>query len=194
MMAILSEIRFLRRLQARDPAAVANELAHAEKIAHEGLREARTAITQMRGNAVRETGLGPALENAFERFINHTGLSGDFSADPEAARFGDERAETILRMALEALRNVERHAQATRVVVRLQTANDTHLELRIEDNGIGFDPQALRPGHYGIVGLREQAELIGAELRIDSKPTEGTTICVSLKLSPIAFNRTDRTA
>jgi signal transduction histidine kinase len=191
MMAILSEIRFLRRLQARDPAAVANELAHAEKIAHEGLQEARTAITQMRGNAVRETGLGPALANAFERFINHTGLTGDFSADPEAARFGDQRAETLLRMAQEALRNVERHAQATRIAVRLRTTDGTHLELCIEDNGIGFDPHALRPGHYGIVGLREQADLIGAELRIDSEPGAGTAVCVALKLSPIAFSRPD---
>jgi signal transduction histidine kinase len=192
MMAMLSEIRFLRRLQTRDPAAVTGELARAEKLAHEGLQEARTAITQMRVTAVRETGLGPALANAFERFINHTGLSGDFNADDIAARFGDERAETILRMAQEALRNVERHARASRVVVRLQS-NDSLLELRIEDNGIGFDPDALRPGHYGIVGLREQAELIGAELRIDSKPNEGTTFCLSLRLSPIEFNGTDAT-
>jgi signal transduction histidine kinase len=189
MMAMLSEIRFLRRLQRHDPASVPAELARAEKIAHEGLQEARTAITQMRVHAVRETGLGPALANAFERFINLTGLSGDFSADVEAARFGDERAETILRMAQEALRNVERHARATRVIVRLQATNDAHLILRIEDNGIGFDLQALRPGHYGIVGLREQAELIGAELRIDSKPAEGTTLCVSLRLSPMAFTQ-----
>jgi signal transduction histidine kinase len=187
MMAMLSEIRFLRRLQARDPAAVADELARAEKLAHEGLQEARTAITQMRVTAVRETGLGPALASAFERFINHTGLAGDFNADEAAARFGDERAETILRMAQEALRNVERHARATRVSVRLQS-NDTVLELRIEDNGIGFDPGALRPGHYGIVGLREQAQLIGAELHIDSKPNAGTAFRLSLRLSPIAFN------
>jgi signal transduction histidine kinase len=189
MMAMLSEIRFLRRLQRHDPASVPAELARAEKIAHEGLQEARTAITQMRVNAVRETGLGPALANAFERFIDLTGISGDFSADVEAARFGDERAETILRMAQEALHNVERHARATRVNVRLQATNDAHLVLRIEDNGIGFDPQALRPGHYGIVGLREQAELIGAELRIDSKPAEGTTLCVSWRLSPMAFTQ-----
>jgi signal transduction histidine kinase len=186
MMAMLSEIRFLRRLQSRDPAAVAEELARAEKLAHEGLQEARSAITQMRVTAVRETGLGPALANEFERFINRTGLTGDFSADLAAARFGDERAETILRMAQEALRNVERHAGANRVVVRLLSTDDL-LELRIEDNGVGFDAQALRPGHYGIVGLREQAELIGAQLRIDSKPHQGTSVCVSLKLSPIVF-------
>jgi signal transduction histidine kinase len=194
MMAMLSEVRFLRKLQARDPAAVANELVRAERVAHEGLQEARTAISQMRVTAVRETGLGPALANIFERFINSTGLSGNFTADVEAARFGDERAETILRMAQEALRNVERHARATRVIVQLKSTDDSHLELRVEDNGIGFDPEAPRPGHFGIVGLREQAELIGAELRIDSKPNEGTTLCLSLRLSPIAFNRTDKAA
>jgi len=190
MMAMLSEIRFLRRLQTRDPGALTEELVRAEKLAHEGLQEARSAITQMRLTAVRETGLGPALANEFERFINRTGLAGDFSADVAAARFGDERAETILRMAQEALRNVERHSRANRVVVRLQSTEDA-LEMRIEDNGVGFDPQALRPGHYGIVGLREQAALIGAQLRIESRPNEGTSICVSLKLSPIVFRRSD---
>jgi signal transduction histidine kinase len=192
MMAMLSEIRYLRKLQARDPAAVADELARAERAAHEGLQEARTAISQMRITAVRETGLGPALANAFERFINTTGLSGDFTADAAAARFGDERAETLLRMAQEALRNVERHARATRVDVQLRSTDDSLLELRVADNGIGFDPDAPRPGHFGIVGLREQAQLIGAELRIDSKPNEGTTLYVSLRLSPIAFNDTGK--
>jgi signal transduction histidine kinase len=69
--------------------------------------------------------------------------------------------------------------------------NGDRLELRVEDNGIGFDPGALQPGHYGIVGLREQAELIGAELRIDSVPNEGTVLSVSLKLSPESFNGND---
>ena len=191
MMAMLSEIRFLRKLHTHDPAAVAGELAHAEEVAREGLKEARTAITQMRVNAVRETGLGPALSTTFAQFIDHTGLTGGFTADAEAARFGDERAETILRMAQEALRNVEKHARATRVLVALESVHDTHLELRIEDNGVGFNPDAHHPGHFGILGLREQAELIGAELHIDSRPNVGTKITVSLRLSPIAFAGTE---
>lgn len=189
MMAMLSEIRFLRKLHSRDPSAMAGELAHAEEVAHEGLKEARSAITQMRVNAVRETGLGPGLSNVFDHFIDRTGLSGEFMADGEAARFGDERAETLLRMAQEALRNVERHARATRVVVKLKSAGGTHLELSIEDNGIGFDPRVHRPDHYGLVGLREQADLIGAELIIDSQPGGGTKLTVRLSLSPVPFGQ-----
>jgi signal transduction histidine kinase len=166
---------------------MAAELAHAEEVAHEGLKEARNAITQMRVNAVRETGLGPGLSNVFDRFIDRTGLDGEFTSDVEAARFGDERAETLLRMAQEALRNVERHARASRVLVTLRAGGGNTLELIIEDNGIGFDPGVQRPDHFGIVGLHEQADLIGAELEIVSKPGEGTMLSIVLPLAPIPF-------
>ena len=188
MMAILSEIRLLRKIHARDPHALARELANAEQIAHEGLQEARSAITQMRENAVRETGLGPALADIFKRFLNLTGLSGDFTADTTAARFGDERAETLVQMAREALRNVERHAKATRVVMRLEVIDGILLQLRIEDNGVGFDPAAVPAGHYGLVGLREQAELIGATLEIESTLGTGTILGIGLRLSPVVFS------
>ncbi len=187
MMAMLSEVRLLRKLQMHDPESLRDELARAEEVAHEGLNEARTAIAQMRVNAVRDTGLGAALSRAFDRFLDRTALSGEFISDPEAARFGDERAETLFRIAEEALRNIERHAMASRVVVTLQTVDGTQLKLRIEDDGVGFDPATPRPGHFGIVGLREQAELIGAQLRIESIANEGTTVIVTLRLSPISF-------
>lgn len=187
IMALLSEIRFIRRLQTHDPVSVAGELARAEQLAHEGLREVRTAITQMRVNAVRETGLGPALATAFERFTNHTGVLGEFVAEPEAARFGDVRAETLLRMAQEVLRNIERHAMATRVYMTLQVPEGARLSLVIDDNGIGFDTERPRPGHYGVDGLYEQAELIGATLTIDSHAEGGTRVSISVPLSPQTF-------
>ncbi len=184
MMAMLSEVRLLRKLQQHDPAALSEELVRAERVAHEGLNEARIAIAQMRVNAVRDTGLGPALAKAFDRFLDRTGLTGEFNADPGAARFGDERAETLFRMAEEALRNIERHALATRVDIALATMDDTHVRLRIADDGIGFDPTASRPGHFGLLGLREQAQLIDAELRIDSAPNQGTALTVTLRMVP----------
>ena len=187
MMAMLSEVRFLRRLQAHDPAALPAELSRAEEVAREGLQEARTAIAQMRLNAVRDTGLGPALVGAFDRFLDRTGLTGTYDADPAAARAGDERAETLFRMAEEALRNIEKHAMASRVEVSLKMQVDDRLCLRIADDGVGFDARAPHPGHYGLVGLAEQAHLIGAELHIDSAPDRGTTLSVALRLAPEAL-------
>ena len=114
-------------------------------------------------------------------------MPGEFVADPEAARFGDARAEALLRMAQEVLRNVERHAMATHVTMTLRVLESARLSLVIEDNGIGFDTRAPRPGHYGLDGLHEQAELIGADLTIDSHADCGTTVRISVPLSPQVF-------
>ncbi|HEY0803237.1 MAG TPA: ATP-binding protein, partial [Steroidobacteraceae bacterium] len=170
-----------------EPDAVTGELARAEEVAHEGLKEARSAITQMRVNAVRETGIGEALTQEYERFLNRTGIAGELAIDPEAARFADARAETLLRMAQEAIRNIEQHSMATQMLLKLEIADGESLQLRIEDNGVGFDPAVEHPGHYGIVGLREQAELIGARLHIESIPNFGTHSRVEIPLSPVSF-------
>lgn len=184
MMAMLSEVRFLRKLQGRDPASLADELARAEEVAQAGLNEARSAIAQMRVNSVRDLGLGPAIGKAIQRFKDRTGLEVEFSMDPDAARFGDERAEVMFRMTEEALRNIERHARATRVRIALSSADATHLQLQIADDGVGFDASLSRPGHFGLIGLHEQAQLIGADLQIVSTADSGTTLRLSLRIAP----------
>ena len=184
MMAMLSEVRLLRKIQVHDPASLAEELARAEEVAHAGLNEARSAIAQMRSHSARDTGLGPALSKAIERFKDRTGLAVELAIDGDAARFGDDRADVIFRMTEEVLRNIERHARASRVRLMLQIADDTHLSLLIEDDGVGFEPAAARPGHFGLVGLREQAQLIGADIAIASAPERGTSVRVSLRVAP----------
>jgi signal transduction histidine kinase len=184
MMAMLSEVRLLRKIQVHDPAALADELARAEAVAHAGLNEARSAIAQMRGHSARDTGLGPALSKAIQRFKDRTGLSVELAIDGDAARFGDERADVIFRMTEEMLRNIERHARASRVLLNLSIVDGTHLVLLIEDDGVGFDPLLSRPGHFGLVGLREQAQLIGAEIAIASTPERGTSVRTSLRIAP----------
>jgi signal transduction histidine kinase len=184
MMAMLSEIRLLRKLQMHEPGALADELARAEEVAHAGLNEARSAITQLRGNSVRDTGLGPALAKAIERFKDHTGIEVEFATDGEAARFGDERAQVLFRMAEEILRNIERHAKASRVRVELNSLSGMQLQLVIKDDGVGFDPQVAQPGHFGLVGLREQAQLIDADLDIHSEANAGTSVYIRLRILP----------
>lgn len=184
MMAMLTEVRLLRKLYIHNPAALSDELAHAEQVAHQGLKEARAAIAQMRFNAVRDVGLGAALAEAINFFTDRTGLAVAFKTGPRAAGLTDERAEALFRISEEALRNVERHASASHVKINLSDTADGGLELSIEDDGVGFDSSAPHPGHYGLVGLREQARLIGADLSIQSVLYEGTTLRLSLRILP----------
>ncbi len=181
MMEILTEIRILKRLAATNPAALAEELARAEETAHQGLQEARAAITRMRFNPVRDAGLAAALDELVRMFVERTGIVVEYASDAPAGTFADERAEALFPIAEETLRNIEHHAGATRVTVALRVSNGGDgLTLTIADDGAGFDVQAAHPGHYGLAGLREQAQLIGAVLTMHSAPRQGTTITVAL--------------
>ncbi|MES2185694.1 MAG: histidine kinase [Pseudomonadota bacterium] len=184
MMAMLTEVRMLRKLHVHDPQALPAELERAEQAAREGLSEARAAIMQMRFNGVRDIGLGPALADALTQFTHRSGLPVAYSADPQAARFADARAETVFRIAEEALRNIERHAAAAHVTVGLQDGPGGCLVLTVADDGVGFDPQVARHGQYGLVGLREQAHLVGAELTITSVAGQGSRLQLSLRTEP----------
>ncbi|MBI5278451.1 MAG: sensor histidine kinase [Burkholderiales bacterium] len=182
MMEMLVEIRTLRVLHAHDPTRLGAELERAEELAHQGLKEARDAVSQMRVNAVRDLGLGPALQGAANRFAERSGLDVRFAADPQAASFADARAETLFRIAEEALRNIDRHAHAAHVDVALRDHDDGTIELVIADDGVGFDPGMPHPGHYGVLGIREQAELVDARLELVSAPGQGATVKVRLRV------------
>jgi len=184
MMEMLLEVRTLRMLHVHDPQRLAAELERAEEVARQGLKEAREAVGEMRLNAVRDLGLGPALSSAVARFTERTGLEVRYSADPQAASFADPRAEGLFRIAEEALRNIDRHANASHVDVTLKDADDGTIELAIADDGVGFDPAELHPGHYGVIGIREQAQLIDAELELHSEPGAGATLRLRLRVGP----------
>jgi signal transduction histidine kinase len=184
MMEMLVEVRTLRMLHAHNPEKLGIELERAEELARQGLKEAREAVSQIRVNAVRDLGLGAALAGAVNRFSERTGLQVRFAADPLSASFADARAETMFRIAEESLRNIDRHADARHVEVSLKDLPDGAVELVIADDGVGFDPAAPHPGHYGVLGIREQAQMIDAELDLHSDPGAGATVRVRLRVGP----------
>jgi signal transduction histidine kinase len=184
MMAMLAEVRLLRRLHTHDPSSLEAELERAEQVAHDGLNEARNAIGQIRLNVVRDLGLGPALSSAISRFGDRTGLDVAYKSDPHAWTFADERAEVMFRIAEEALRNIDRHARASHVDVTLKDHDNATIELTIRDDGVGFDAESPHPGHYGLIGMREQAQLIDAELAVTSVAQQGSTLRLRLHVGP----------
>ena len=94
----------------------------------------------------------------------------------------------LLRIAQSALANVDEHAGASRVTVSLAAENGS-VRLRINDDGVGFDPitasRLLSEGHFGLAGMRERVEMVGGNLSIDSAPGHGTTVDVEMANHPV---------
>lgn len=190
LMALLTQLRLVRKLRDKLPEAELDaELARAEAVAASGLAEARAAITQIRHGSVREHGLASALRDLLARFRERTGIETRLHAQGQAGDLADERAETVYRIVEEALRNVERHAEAQTVTVEVDDIpsggdsppDEAHARVAVRDDGRGFDPAAARPGHYGLLGMREQASLINAEMAIRSAPGRGTEVVLTFR-------------
>jgi signal transduction histidine kinase len=82
----------------------------------------------------------------------------------------------------EALTNIARYAQAQHAAISFCPGDHT-LDIKVRDDGVGFDPAQIGAGHYGLIGLRERARLIGGTLNIESAPGQGTTLKVQLPLA-----------
>ena len=103
----------------------------------------------------------------------------------EAVRFVSDVETVAHRISREALVNVQKHAHATRVEVDLDHVGD-NLQVRIADDGIGFDSEAIDPGadHFGLRSMRERVESLAGELRIVSRPGAGTRLEATLPWRP----------
>lgn len=149
------------------------------RLLRESIAEARRLI---RGLATVELGTGglvSALARLAEKFGEDHNLPVQVHSDAEAVELAPSEQHLLLRIAQEALHNVWKHAQAQSVALRL-TRHEGGLELEIEDDGVGFDPQRKVPGHYGLEGMRTRAAILGATLDIDSAPGRGTRVAVHL--------------
>jgi NarL family two-component system sensor histidine kinase YdfH len=142
------------------------------------LKEARQAIDDLRQPAGHN--LAEAAGQEAERFTRATGIACEpcielKTAIPEAV------SETAIRAISEGFTNIARHAHARQVVLRLSEIGQ-ELEIEIRDDGLGFDPQAVQPGHYGLLGMRERIRLAGGRLDIQSVAGKGTCLLIHFPL------------
>lgn len=180
MLAMLTQIRLMQKLQKIKPTLITEELGHAERAAQEGLNLARDAVTELRYFAVRDDGLEQAFRKLVKRLKERIEIEVALEIDEAASVLAGPNVETVYRIAEEALHNVEKHAHANRVnvSVNLNKTNPANhvLTLTIEDDGKGFDLAAKNPGHFGLLGMQEQADLLGAKLEVQSHSNRGTRV------------------
>jgi signal transduction histidine kinase len=140
----------------------------------------RRIVAELRPPAL-DGGLAAALEWLVSDFERQTQLDCEVDIDACAGLLSADAAAMVFRIAQESLNNVHRHAAAAKVSLRLQRVG-AGCELRVRDDGSGFDPSRRAAG-FGILGMEERARALGGTLTIDSRPGRGTDVRLRLPLS-----------
>ncbi|MGE3269333.1 MAG: response regulator [Chloroflexota bacterium] len=166
--------------------AEANRLVgEARALARRSLAEARRAVWGLAPSPLDGRTLGEALSDEVARFGQRASLAAAFTARGEIPALPGEMAAAVLRVVLEALHNVEKHAQASRVRVELEyrrAGGAGQLQFLVADDGVGFDPSSpsadLRTegGGFGLTSMQERMRLIGGRLEVESAPGWGARV------------------
>jgi len=164
------------------PDMAAQKLTQAEELVDDLLTRVSALSLELRPPMLDDLGLLPALLWHVNRYQEQSGLQVEFKhSGVENQRFDPRIETTAYRIVQESLTNVARHAQAMRVRLEVR-ARDEGLDIQIEDDGQGFDPQTALAQHRGLNGLRERAQLVGGAFRLESEFGQGTRLFIQLPL------------
>lgn len=162
---------------------IAEPLEQAQRLLRNCIDGARRMISGLRPLIIDEQGIQGAIEYLVSEFKGR-GLEIELTHSITSPRFAPDLENAVFRIVQEALANVERHSQARAGEVHL-TEQDGQLRVEVRDRGVGFDPQAVGEGHYGLEGVKERARLAGGSATIESAPGKGTSVVVVLPVVPL---------
>jgi signal transduction histidine kinase len=183
--ALTSIIFGVRQLRsARDVAEARRAAESITSLVSEALEDIRRLTLELRPQILDDFGLVPALEHLTESFADRTGIDVELCAPAEEReRLTPEQETTLYRLAQEALTNVAKHAQASRVRVELRRG-DHRAELTVADNGRGLQQKRTDGGtSFGLMGMRERVALVGGSMQIESAAGSGTTVRASVPIT-----------
>ena len=187
--ALILNVEMLRTLVEQSQPALLEELDGLKALAETTLEEVRKLIYDLRPTILDDLGLAAALRWYVRYQLEPRGLTVDLKLELGEARLDPLVETAAFRIAQEALWNVVKHAAATRVEVAL-ALTDGQLQLRVKDNGRGFEGgrRSVNPlsGGAGLGGMKERATLLGGVVRITSTPEAGTEVVAELPLPALA--------
>lgn len=137
-------------------------------------------MTDLRSETIDKLGLIGALRTHVQNFEDRYKIKSIFKVSHKKHKFTQNQTVAIYRILQEALNNIAKHANATKVKVEL-IKSELYYCFKITDNGCGFDiDKSGRLDSYGMMGMRERVALINGELSIQSKVGKGTSIIITL--------------
>jgi len=166
----------LPKLWDSDPQQAQERLEELQHLTRGALGEMRTLLMELRPSALSEADPGELLKHLADAFTGRTGLSVHFDLQvPATCEIPADVKLVFYRIAQEGLSNILKHAQATRVWMHFRCDLEM-IAFTLRDDGLGFSPDRLPPGHLGLGIMRERADSVGAELTFSSQPGEGTAL------------------
>ena len=174
------------RLSASDLPAK-REASKLREMLGQAIGEVERISRDLRPSVLYQLGLVAVLRETSTEFEARTGVSVKLACVELSARLPADTELTLYRILQEALRNVEQHARAHHVTVRL-IKQSAFVQLTIKDDGIGFDPESTRlrrkrRGGLGLLSMRERANSVGGVVNIVSARGSGTQIEIRIPLS-----------
>jgi signal transduction histidine kinase len=125
--------------------------------------------------ALADASLAEALRRLITELSEDTGIETEMKVTGTPLGLVADEETAVLRVAQEALSNIRKHAEATRVIVTVSYMDDA-VALDVQDNGVGFASNETRSRGAGLRTMRERAETLGGTLTVESSPAEGTTV------------------
>jgi NarL family two-component system sensor histidine kinase YdfH len=148
------------------------------------LADARLAIDNLRSTGT--LGLGEVARQETDHFFAATGIPCEVSISLVDSLPG-QVTDAAIRAVSEGFTNIARHSHAKKAKLCIVAREDLNeLQIEIADDGIGFDPENIEAGHYGLLGMRERVRLSGGRLEINSKKGSGTRLVIRFPLEIIA--------
>jgi signal transduction histidine kinase len=179
---------------AADPDGWRRHFASATRLARESLSEARRSVDALRPEPLESARLSDAVAGVAERWSTLNEIPVQVTTTGEPRTMTPDAEVALLRTAQEALANVAKYAQATRVGVTLSYL-DAEVVLDVRDDGVGFDPGraardradggTLTGGGFGLIAMRQRIEALSGSLEIESEPGGGTAISASVPFTPV---------
>ncbi|MHC4402516.1 MAG: PAS domain-containing sensor histidine kinase [Planctomycetota bacterium] len=181
----LMQFDTFQRLRADEPNEAWEAHQAGTRMLEQGLSEARRLISGLRPPVLDERGVVAALEHLAGDLRRQKGVAIELSADVEFDRLEPMLENGLFRIAQESVMNACRHSHSEQVRIQLiQQGDEVRLEVR--DWGIGFDPENVGQGCFGLRGIRERARLLDGQAEIQSALGRGTRVAVSF---PVAANQ-----
>src|SRR4051794_20885379 len=169
----------LQALSEEAPDELSSQIRELKNLVNQAMEELLRLARQLRPASLDDLGLIAAIEGQLARFSEQTGIQAVLHNEGAAEAITEEQQTVIYRVVQEALSNTAQHSGATFVDFELRVFPSHGVELRVRDNGQGFDAtgqSAPDSGGIGLAGMAERARLVGGELSVTSAPGTGTRV------------------